>query len=103
MFCLPPHTTHASQPLDAAVFWPLKQHWANVCHKYMQNPGTKYQFSGLFKEAWMETIRSSNICAGFKKCGIFPFDPKAIECTTSSPKMATTPTTSAELNDGKNF
>ena len=50
----------------------------------------------------METIRPSNICAGFKKCGIFPFDPKAIECT-SSPKLATTPTTSAELNDGKNF
>ena len=106
VFCLPPHTTHASQPLDAAVFGPLKQHWTNVCHKYMQkNPGkgiTKYQFSGLLKEAWMETIRPSNICAGFKKCGIFPFDPKAIECTTSAPKMATTPTTS-ELNDGKNF
>lgn len=71
-----------------------------------RNPGkgiTKYQFLGLFKEAWMEAIRPSNICAGFRKCGIFPFDPKAIECTASAPKMATTSTTSAELNDGKNF
>ena len=54
VFCLPPHTTHASQPLDVAVFGPLKQHWTNSCHKYMQkNPGkgiTKYQFSGLLKK-----------------------------------------------------
>ena len=39
---LTPHTTHATQPLDAVVFVPLKQHWANVCHKYMQkNPGKR--------------------------------------------------------------
>ena len=105
VFCLPPHTTHASQPLDAAVFGPLKQHWANACHKYMQkNPGkgiTKYQFSGLFKEAWMETLRPSNVCAGFKKCGIFPFDPNAIECTVSATEMATIPITSTTLNEGK--
>ena len=27
LFCLPPHTTHESQPLDASVFKPLKQNW----------------------------------------------------------------------------
>ena len=27
LFCLPPHTTHKSQPLDASVFKPLKSHW----------------------------------------------------------------------------
>jgi len=106
VFCLPSHTTHATQPLDAAVFGPLKQHWENACHKYIQkNPGkgiTKYQFLGLFKEAWMETIRPSNICAGFKKCGIFPFDPKAIECTTSAPETVTMSTESTKLNYGKN-
>ena len=100
ILCLPPHTTHASQPLDAAVFGPLKQHWANACHKYMQkHPGkgiTKYQFSGLFKEAWMETIRPANVCAGFKKCGIY-FDPKAIECTTTVPAKLT----GTEISDGK--
>ena len=26
-FCLPPHTTHVSQPLDASVFRSLKQNW----------------------------------------------------------------------------
>lgn len=31
LFCLPPHTIHESQPLDTAVFGPLKQHWRNAC------------------------------------------------------------------------
>ena len=39
MLCLPPHTTHESQPLDVGVFSPLKVHWSRVCHDfYQQNP-----------------------------------------------------------------
>ena len=30
MFCLPPHTTHETQPLDTSVFKPLKQNWQEV-------------------------------------------------------------------------
>ncbi|CAI8043787.1 Tigger transposable element-derived protein 6, partial [Geodia barretti] len=48
MLCLPPHTTHEAQPLDCGVFGPLKSHWSNVCHSYLQqNPGrviTRFQF-----------------------------------------------------------
>ena len=32
MLCLPPHTTHESQPLDVGVFAPLKTQWRQVCH-----------------------------------------------------------------------
>ena len=40
LFCLPPHTSHESQPLDVSVFRPLKNNWQDVCHDYMQsNPG----------------------------------------------------------------
>ena len=56
IFCLPLHTTHESQPLDASVFKSLKQNWQHTCHKFIQsNPSlaiTKYRFSGLFSEAW---------------------------------------------------
>ena len=52
LFCLPPHTTQDSQPLDCTVFGPFKRHWSNVCHKYLQNnPGavvSKYNFCELF-------------------------------------------------------
>ena len=42
IFCLPPHTTHESQPLDASVFGPLKRHWADACHKYIEKIHIKW-------------------------------------------------------------
>ena len=32
LFCLPPHTTHALQPLDVAVFKSLKDHFSKSVH-----------------------------------------------------------------------
>ena len=84
VFCLPPHTTHESQPLDASVFRSLKQHWQDVSHTYMQsNPGkliTKYNFSPLLNQAWSKTMTPSTICSGFGGCGVYPFNPNAIDC-----------------------
>lgn len=78
IFCLPPHTTHESQPLDVSVFGPLKRNWASACHDFMSmNPGkvvTRYQFSALLNTAWTATMTPSNITSGFRKCGIFPFN-----------------------------
>ena len=55
MLCLPPHTTHAIQPLDVSFFKSLKAHWSTACHQYIvDNPDhvvTTFQFSALFKEA----------------------------------------------------
>ena len=83
LFCLPPHTTHESQPLDTAVFGPLKKHWRDVCHEYIQeHPGrviSKYQFSPLLNKAWMSTMTPANICSGFRTCGIHPFNRNAIK------------------------
>ena len=40
IFCLPPHTTADSQPLDTSCFKPLKTSWSDVCRKYLfANPG----------------------------------------------------------------
>ena len=33
IFCLPPHKTADSQPLDTACFKPLKTSWSDVCRK----------------------------------------------------------------------
>ena len=69
LFCLPPHMTHESQPLDASVFKLLKQNWQNTCHNFIQsNPSlsiTKCRFSGLFNEAWSKTMSPATICSGF--------------------------------------
>ena len=82
IMCLPPHTTHVSQPLDVSFFKPLKTYWLEACHRFMQdNPGrvvTKYQFSSLFATAWYKAIRPETFISGFRKVGVCPFDSTAI-------------------------
>ena len=91
ILCLPPHTTHVSQPLDVSFFRPLKVYWSEGCHMYMQeNPGrvvTKYQFSSLFSVAWYKAIKPENLISGFRKTGICPFDSSAI----TVPDLVTVP------------
>ena len=61
LLCLPPHTTHESQPLDCGVFGPL---WFN--------------FNQVFSEACLKSVVPVNIVAGFWKCGVHPYNPAAI-------------------------
>jgi len=45
LFCLPPHTTADSQPLDTSCFGPLKKYWYEVCRQYLfDNPGQVVTF-----------------------------------------------------------
>ena len=82
IFCLPPHTTHRTQPLDKGCFSPLKAYWRDECHAYIRkNPGkviTKFQFNNIFSKAWMRGMSIGNITSGFKTTGIYPFNPKKL-------------------------
>ena len=92
ILCLPPHTTHETQPLDVGIFAPLKVQWGRVCHNfYQKNPGkivNKFNFNTLFSEAWYGAVTSVNIMAGFRKAGVFPFNPNAVTISTLSDKSA---------------
>ena len=93
MLCLPPHTTHESQPLDVGVFAPLKAHWSKVCHEfYQKNPGkviTKFNFSSLFSQAWYAAITPLNIMAGYRRAGVYPLNPEAVLITGESEESRT--------------
>ena len=82
LFCLPPHTTADSQPLDTSCFGPLEKYWNEVCRQYLlDNPGqvvTKFQFSKLFADAWSKGITIANVVSGFRGTGIYPFSPSTI-------------------------
>ena len=86
IFCLPPHTTHEAQPLDVSLFGPFKHHWRSVCHEFYQSsPGkvvSKFNFMELFGKAWLKAVTPENICAGFRKAGVVPFNPNAIATAT---------------------
>ena len=64
IFCLPPNTTHVSQPLDSTCFHSLKRFWIEACDNYMcSNPGkvvTIYQFSELFASAFVKAVTVSS-------------------------------------------
>ena len=83
ILCLPPHTTHTTQPLDCGVFSLLKAQWSATCHEFFQkNPGkviTKFNFNQLFSQAWLKSLTPANLIAGFKTCGVFPFDRNAVK------------------------
>lgn len=95
IFCLPPHTTADSQPLDTSCFGPLKTYWFEICRQYLfSNPGrviTKFQFSALFAQAWSKGMTIDNIVSGFHGTGIYPFKPNAILGKLTKPKDNSTP------------
>ena len=93
IFCLPPHSTHVSQPLDTCVFKPLKTEWNKATHMFQsKNPGvqiTKYNFPRLLKEAWENAMLSSNICAGFRNAGIYPLNRDKVRPTIENDEVLT--------------
>ncbi len=82
VFCLPPNSTHRTQPLDKGAFSPLKMMWREECHNFLsKNPGkviTHYHFGAIFSNAWKRAMTSTNIMAGFKLSGVYPLNRYAL-------------------------
>ena len=75
---MPANSTHLCQPLDVAVFGPVKRSWRKILDRWRKDTrrkGTipKTQFPRLLKQLF-ETFSSSNLKAGFRATGIFPLD-----------------------------
>ena len=83
LLCLPPHTTHFLQPLDVSVYRSLKSHFSKTIHNARLLKSdlwiSKNLFSSFFKLAFEECFTMRTIRAGFEKCGIYPFNPAAID------------------------
>ncbi|KAL8625305.1 hypothetical protein ACOMHN_030063 [Nucella lapillus] len=77
---LPSNSTSVLQPLDVSVYGPVKVAWDKILVKFArQNLGTavtKELFPNLIRELWAHnSVGPDNIKAGFKKCGLVPFNP----------------------------
>lgn len=99
LLCLPSHTSHILQPLDLGVFKSFKTFFSKVCRQYMaKNPGrviTEDILSCLVGDAFVQSHTPLNILGGFKKAGIYPFNPGAVSDRQLAPSKAlsTKPTT----------
>ena len=76
LYCLPPHSSHITQPLDVGFFSPLKTNWKRAVDTYrvanVGNPITKEVFARVFKEAWIDTVKTRTIVNAFSGAGIMP-------------------------------
>ena len=83
LYCFPPHASHVMQPLDICVFGPLKKLWNTALNnfkiKYNQVMN-RTMFFTVFDEAWEACkTNKANIVSGFKKSGLIPLDPDALD------------------------
>jgi hypothetical protein len=79
--CLPPHSSHLTQPLDVACFGVLKRNLSlelDVFIKTHITHITKIEFFIAFQAAYNKTMILKNIKAGFHGAGLVPFDPQAV-------------------------
>ena len=91
LFVLPPHTSQVLQPLDVGCFGPLQKAYCQEVQKFMQqNIGisvTKYDIASLVCKAYRVAMSASNLCASFKKSGIYPLNPKAFDQNKITPNV----------------
>ncbi|XP_047027499.1 MFS-type transporter clz9-like [Helicoverpa zea] len=85
--CLPPNSTHLTQPLDVAFFHPMKVAWRKILTTWKQceqgireKTVQKSSFPVLLKKllADLEENRKENLKSGFRKCGIYPTNANAL-------------------------
>ncbi|EFX64225.1 hypothetical protein DAPPUDRAFT_118397 [Daphnia pulex] len=90
---LPPHTSHASQPLDRTTFGPFKSNLADSHSDWMrEHPGQRisiYEIPLLSKPALHREFTEKNIKKGFKATGLFPFNRNAIPDGMYTPSLVT--------------
>ncbi|XP_072758706.1 uncharacterized protein [Anoplolepis gracilipes] len=78
LLSFPPHCTHKLQPLDRSVYGPLKKAINTASNAWIHNNPEKtmkiYDISSIVATAFPLAVTSSNIQAGFRNTGIFPFN-----------------------------
>lgn len=91
---LPPHTSHILQPLDVAVFSPLKRALADetdALSRLDSSRISRVEWTSTYIRARERAIVQRNILSGFRATGISPFSPITILSTLEMPEASRTP------------
>ncbi|XP_030748956.1 uncharacterized protein LOC115877032 [Sitophilus oryzae] len=87
LYALPANTTHILQPADVSVFKPLKTEWKKTVREWQNRPENinisvnKINFCRVLQEAIEKANMNQHIINGFKKCGLYPFEPNSVDYT----------------------
>jgi hypothetical protein len=94
LFLLPPHLSHKTQPLDLLIFGPLKT-VINLevdrifRHSTMRLP--RVEWTSAYIKARARCFKPSSIESGFRKAGIYPFNPEILLSTLTPPPRTPSP------------
>ena len=91
---IPLHTSYLLQALDSVPFAQFKKYWENNLHRYNNShsgrPLNKVDFLGCCSfHHGNPAMVPKNIIGGFRRTGIYPFDPTAIPKTAMAPSLVT--------------
>lgn len=82
LIALYPNATHILQPMDVAIFHPLKNAWKKGIHKFkVTHEGMKLKrenFGPLLKEVIEQNLTPEMFKNGFRTCGLCPLDADAV-------------------------
>lgn len=82
LVALYPNATHLLQPMDVAVFRTLKSGWKEQVsawrHQNQHEILRRRDFAPLLEAAIKDRVTPEILQNGFKKCGLFPWDPEVV-------------------------
>ena len=93
--CLPPHSSHITQPLDVGFFSVLKRAYGREINTFIRahvNHITKVAFFLAFSAAYKRSMTKGNITGSFRGAGLIPFDPQAVISKLDVKLQTPTPT-----------
>ena len=82
IICLPPHTSHAMQPLDVALFKAVKTQWKEILSVFYRESRNKRgvdkaMFPKLLAKLWPR-LKAEYVVSGFRGSGLFPVDKQKV-------------------------
>ena len=81
VLCLPAHTSHMTQPMDIAVFSPVKYWFRREVEAYLRCGEIrvpKAEFMEIYARSRPKAITAKNIKSGFRGAGLVPYNPAAV-------------------------
>ncbi len=78
---MPPYVSHLLQPLDLAIFGPLKNHLSREVNHFTCAgvPGiTKLEWQLSYHLACLLAMQKSNIVSGWRRGGLIPFQSSSV-------------------------
>jgi hypothetical protein len=94
LFLLQPHSSHKTQPLDLSIFGPLKKAINLEVDRIFRHSTMRLlrvEWTSAYIKARARCFKPSSIESGFRKAGIYPFDPEILFFTLTPPPRTPSP------------